>query len=111
MKLLLVTLALLLGACGGHDTGDIDEVIGAACTSDRDCDTRCYLDNDLPGGFCSVSCQSDNDCPDDALCMETNGGMCMFACPAFDCTRLGAGWKCGDRSRLSGGDANVCTGG
>jgi hypothetical protein len=111
MKRLLATLIVLVAACGGHDTGDIDEVIGSACSSDRDCDTRCYLDPDFPGGICSQPCQSDLDCPADALCMSTNGGMCLFACPGFDCSRLGPGWSCRDRSRIGGGDANVCSGG
>src|SRR5512143_2275858 len=102
MRFLALSGLLLFAACGGHDVGGIDDVIGAGCSSDRDCDTRCYIDNDFPGGFCSVPCQSDNDCPSDTYCMSTNGGMCLFSCGTnggFDCSRLGPGWTCRDRDR------------
>src|SRR5688500_12165029 len=110
MKSLVLFSVLALAACGGHDTGDIDDTIGAACSSDRECVHRCYVDNDFPGGFCSLSCASDNDCPADTYCMSTNGGVCMFACPGFDCDRLGAGWSCRERSRQNGGNTTVCSG-
>lgn len=103
-------LLLAVGGCGGHDTGDIDSVIGESCVSDRDCDTRCYVDGDFPGGICSVPCQSDNDCPSDTFCMKKAGGVCLFACPEFDCSRLGAGWACRDKDRQNGGTVSVCIG-
>lgn len=103
-------LLVLLVACG-HGADDIDTLVGARCQSDRDCDNRCLLDTgDFPGGFCTVSCSTDNDCPDGTLCMSTNGGVCLYACPEFDCGRLGPGWTCRSRARESGGDANVCHG-
>lgn len=110
MRSIVILCALFVAACGGHDEGDIDNVIGSACTTDRNCDNRCYLGGDFPGGFCSIPCASDNDCPSDTLCMQKEQGVCMFACPQFDCSRLGAGWGCHDEDRLSGGKANVCSG-
>jgi hypothetical protein len=111
MKQLLFLVALLTsGGCGGHDIGNIDDVVGDSCRSDRDCDTRCYLGDDFPGGFCSLPCSSDRDCPSDTYCMSTNGGVCMFACPEFDCRRLGADWQCRERSRAGGGSVRVCSG-
>jgi hypothetical protein len=107
--LFAVAIASVASACG-RDAGDIDESIGASCASDRDCDTRCYIDNDFPQGFCSQPCASDQDCPGDAFCIDTNGGVCMFACPEFDCSRLGAGWTCRNRDRPSGGEIRVCSG-
>lgn len=102
---------LVLAGCGGHGTGDIDDVVGAACTSDRDCADRCYLDvQDYPGGFCSIACQSDRDCPVDTYCIAEDGGVCLFACPAFDCDRLGPGWRCRSRDRAGGGSTSVCFG-
>ena len=109
MKSIVILTALLVAACG-HDEGDIDDVVGAACSSDRQCDTRCFIGGDFPGGFCSLSCATDNDCPGDTYCMQEAGGVCMFACPAFDCQRLGPGWSCHDRDRLNGGKINVCSG-
>lgn len=111
MKLFVSLCVVVAAACGGHGAGDIDEVVGASCTSDRDCAHRCFQDSDLPDGFCSLSCVTDNDCPIDTYCMSESGGMCMFACPPFDCSRLGAGWFCRDRGRRNGGSLNVCSGG
>ena len=109
MKSFVILCALFVTACG-HGDGDIDETIGASCADDRDCDSSCYQGGDFPGGFCSLACNSDNDCPDDTYCMDEQGGVCMFACPAFDCDRLGPGWKCENKGRLNGGDTTVCRG-
>jgi len=111
MRAFVILCALCVVACGGHDTGEIDETIGAACHTDRDCDFRCYTGGDFPDGFCSLSCASDNDCPGDTYCMVESGGVCMFGCPVFDCRRLGPGWNCRDRDRQNGGKVNVCSGG
>jgi hypothetical protein len=111
MKSLVIASLVVAAACGGHGEGDIDELVGAACTSDRDCESRCYLDNnDYPGGFCSLSCQSDNDCPIDTYCMSQSGGVCLFACPPFDCARLGPEWECHQKARVHNGSVSVCVG-
>ena len=108
MRILLLTL---LVACAGHGSGSIDEVIGAACASDRDCANRCYTDpQDFPGGFCSRSCTSDADCPSDTVCATKAGGVCLFTCPPMDCTTLGAHWHCSDQDVVGGGKAAVCNG-
>ena len=110
VKLLAACLVVLAG-CGGHANGDIDSLIGDACLRDTDCDSRCYIDSrSFPGGFCSNACTTDADCPPDALCMEKSGGMCLYACPAFDCSRLGPGWACKDKDRMVSGNATVCIG-
>lgn len=99
----------MLVGCG-RSSGDIDSYIGNACTSDRDCDERCYLGGNFPGGFCSVACATDNDCPSDTVCIDHDGGVCMYLCTAQDCTHLGRGWGCHDEDRRSGGKDNVCIG-
>src|SRR5262245_679824 len=99
----LMLCVLVAAACGGHGQGGIDNVIGAACTSDRECVERCYGGGDFPGGFCSHPCRADTDCPGDTYCMANSGGVCMFACPQFDCGRLGVGWVCRERMRAAGG--------
>jgi hypothetical protein len=109
MKSFVLLFGLLVGACG-HGDGDIDETVGDSCATDRDCDDRCFTGGDFPGGFCSLGCSSDNDCPGDTYCMESSGGVCMFACPAFDCSRLGPGWRCDNEKRRNGGEISVCTG-
>ena len=105
----MILISILVAACG-HGNGDIDSTIGSACLSDRDCDDRCFRDDDLPGGFCSLQCFDDLDCPDDSYCMSESEGICMFYCPPFDCARLGPGWTCRERSRRNGGNIFVCSG-
>ncbi|MBL9020243.1 MAG: hypothetical protein JNL83_39020 [Myxococcales bacterium] len=107
MKRLVLGLVMLVG-CGG---GQIDSYIGAACSRDAECDERCYLDSrDYPGGFCSISCESDRDCPSDTVCIDKDGGVCLFLCSELDCSRLGRGWGCHDEDRRSGGRDSVCIG-
>lgn len=107
---LFAFVLFMLTACG-RDSGDIDGFIGAACTRNSDCDERCYDDQgSFPGGFCSVACRSDADCPSDTACVDKAGGVCMFLCSAFDCGRLGAPWRCKDKDNIGGGKDNVCIG-
>jgi hypothetical protein len=107
---LLALVLVLLAACG-RDDGDIDSFIGAACDRDSDCDERCYLDSGtFPGGFCSIGCNSDQDCPSDTVCTNKSGGVCLFLCSAVDCGRLGAAWQCKDKDNVGGGKDNVCIG-
>lgn len=109
MKRLLLMCGFFAGC--GHGDGDIDELVGSACASDRDCDNRCYTESGkFPGGFCSLSCASDADCPSDTYCMATEGGVCLFYCPEFDCARLGPAWECKEKDRQGGGKAFVCIG-
>lgn len=110
MRLFVIVGALVIAACGGHDPGDIDEVVGATCASDRECEVRCYLGGAFPDGFCSLPCESDNECPVDTHCMSESGGVCMFTCPELNCDRLGPGWECRDKSRKNGGNISVCSG-
>jgi hypothetical protein len=111
MTRLAILLAVLTG-CSEHSLGGVDTVIGAGCTRDSDCAHRCYLDpgNRFPGWFCSQACASDADCPIDTYCATTAGGLCLFACPAFDCARLGVGYQCRQEDHISGGSVMVCLG-
>ena len=42
--------------------------------------------------------------------VQVAGGVCMFACPEFDCSRLGPGWSCENKNRQNGGEIRVCSG-
>lgn len=111
MKYLLTAILLVTGVLGcGRRDGDIDTTIGESCLDDRDCDHRCYLGGHFPGGFCSLECADDGDCPGDTYCMADSGGVCMYVCPPFDCSRLGTGWQCRERDRRNGGTIDVCSG-
>jgi hypothetical protein len=103
-------ILVLLVACG-HDTGTIDRTIGAACTDNSQCDHTCFMDpHDFPGGFCSIGCASDNDCPLDSYCANVAGGVCLFSCASVDCGRLGAQWGCHNVDHVGGGKTMVCIG-
>jgi hypothetical protein len=107
----LAFLVLLVGAC--HSGPGVDDLVGATCVSDTDCRDRCFTDgNDhFPGGFCSLPCESDFDCPVDTACVTTAGGVCMFGCDRIHCSALGPGWTCKDVDRKTGGKVQVCIGG
>jgi hypothetical protein len=109
MARIALGLAVLLAACG-HDSGTIDRTIGAACTADTQCEHQCFQGGDFPGGFCSLSCVGDVDCPADSYCADKAGGVCMYACPTFDCGRLGGGWGCHNVDDRGGGRISVCIG-
>lgn len=110
MRLISIVFVIAMAACG-HGPGDVDETIGAACASDRECDSLCFRGGDYPGGFCSNACQSDRDCTEDAFCIDEDGGVCLFLCPEFDCDKLGPGWQCKEKDRAGGGKISVCIGG
>ncbi len=108
----LLALVLILASACSRSPGEIDSYIGDTCVRDSDCDSRCYQDNqDFPGGFCSISCRSDADCPSDTACIDKAGGVCLFLCTEVDCAAaLGPGWHCSDKERVTGGKDNVCIG-
>jgi hypothetical protein len=107
----LALCVVVLVACG-HSNGSIDTTIGATCTANSHCQHTCYMGGDFPGGFCSSPCTSDNECSGDAVC-AANGpgeGVCVFACAAFDCTRLGPQWGCHGVDAYGGGQVMACVG-
>lgn len=105
----LLALAGGVAGCGGDE---ISRTLGAACDSHADCDDRCLPPtDDYPGGFCSVDCASERDCPSNATCVDKEGGVCLFECSgAEDCAFLGAGWSCKLVDALPDGTRLVCIG-
>jgi hypothetical protein len=101
---------LLLAACV---SSDVSRDVGARCDLNSDCDGRCLgPSGDFPGGFCTLDCDSDTDCPNNAHCISDNGGVCVFACGSdSDCTFLGAYTCQASDSQGAGARVNVCRGG
>jgi hypothetical protein len=100
----------LLAAC---TSSDVSRRIGARCETSDDCDQRCLPSGiDYPGGFCSITCASKDDCPGDTTCGDVDGGVCLFECAADgQCAFLGADWKCTQVDLRGGGiKVNVCRG-
>ena len=105
----LTLCAILLAACGGPG---VDDLVGNSCIDDRDCRESCETGGDFPGGFCTVGCASDRDCPSDTICADVRGGVCMYPCDVSDdCRFLGRGYACRDRDDWAGVRVGVCIGG
>ncbi len=106
MKLHVVLMLLALTGCG-HD----EDLVGGACFDDRDCVERCERDGDFPGGFCTVSCVDDQDCPFDTICTATHGDICLFPCDFHeDCDFLGPGYFCREQRDTFDQVVSVCMG-
>jgi hypothetical protein len=105
-----ILLVLALVAC---QSSDVSRKLGARCDTNSECAQTCLSGGDWPGGFCSISCDTDANCPSDARCIDENGGVCAFACAADpDCTFLGAGYTCkAVDTHPQGTQVTVCRGG
>jgi hypothetical protein len=109
-----------VAGCGLDDVGPGSRLVGGRCTVDRDCDQLCISDAPFPGGYCSVHCLMDSDCPSGAACIPKAGsaGLCLAVCGAStDCVSYGSGYTCRRESTLSGSagsaelsGAQVCIG-
>jgi hypothetical protein len=103
-------LGLALVAC---QSSDVSRSVGARCATNAECDVKCLAGGPWPGGFCTVLCDTDANCPENARCVDEDGGVCAFSCTADpDCSFLGAGYTCQDRDSHTGGaQVKVCRGG
>lgn len=98
-----------MAAC---QSSDVSRDVGARCDADADCNVRCLTPgNDWPGGFCTVLCDTDNDCPENTRCIDEDGGVCAYSCDTDpDCQFLGA-YTCEPRDSQGGGaKVMVCRG-
>jgi hypothetical protein len=90
-----VVAMLALGGCDGST--EVSRSVGARCDANEECNNRCLSGRAYPDGFCTISCDSDGDCPGSTRCVEAEGGVCLFGCvETADCEFLGAGWDCTD---------------
>ena len=91
----------------------MSRAVGARCDDNSECDERCQSGSDYPGGFCTVSCDSDGDCPSGSRCVARDSGICLFGCRIEDeapCSFLGVGWECESEDAIGDGEVTVCTG-
>ena len=110
---LLAVGAASLG-CRTDDVGPDSPLVGGRCTTDKDCVTRCLADAvAYPGGYCTVGCATNGDCPSGSACVAREGGVCMATCLVFaDCKEYGAGYQCtAQTSQSPGGTPLTCLGG
>ena len=73
VRFLFIAFALLAFSCS-----PTNQTVGGACSDDRDCKDRCL--KSWPGGFCTVDCRDDRDCPSDTVCSDRDGGVCLLLC-------------------------------
>ena len=110
MRLATIVTACWLLGCGS--ASEVSREVGARCDMQSECDERCLAGTLYPGGFCSVACDDDGDCPGGSLCAEREGGVCLLGCVEVDdCEFLGTGWECrDDDAHPSGEPVKVCRG-
>lgn len=102
--------SIAFAACGSDGVA-IDDEVGATCIDDRDCLERCEVGNDFPGGFCTVTCRDDADCPFDTICSGIRGNICLYDCAIDrDCDFLGRSYVCDPVPDFAGRSVNVCIG-
>ncbi|MCE9579764.1 MAG: hypothetical protein K8W52_41995 [Deltaproteobacteria bacterium] len=101
--------AVVFAACGDDP---VSRAVGARCDLAAECDERCLgPGGDWPGGFCTVSCDTSDDCPGEAACVANEGGVCLFVCAIdADCAFLGTGWGCVELDRKPTGVVKACRG-
>lgn len=107
---IILSVALIittLGACGEDDDGRFgpgSTLVGAACSNDGNCQSRCE------DGICTVSCDHDGQCPGGTACIDNHGGICAPLCGSnADCGGFGPGWECKSTDRRGhDGSVAVC---
>ena len=104
--LTILVLALIAHACfvSVEDFPVGTGVIGEACDADNLCapEFECWAQGDdpgPPGGMCTVRCASDNDCTDDAQCVEGPDATsrCFLRCQWLEAEAN----KCNGREQLA----------
>jgi len=104
----LAALALLplWAAC---QDADVSRAVGARCDRSAECDDRCLVSDNWPGGFCTLDCDRDTDCPSGTACIrEDDSGVCAYTCETDrGCVFLGTGYVCTDRDSIIDGAEKV----
>lgn len=103
-RLLILFFTVFLFGCPAADRS-----VGAACRDDFDCRDECL--EDWPGGFCTLSCRDDRDCPPTSVCTDTRGGVCLLLCDGDrDCANMldDNDYECRSRRNIDRGNDDVC---
>jgi Cys-rich repeat protein len=105
-----LSLCAALLSCGDITAGPNSTTVGAACTATSQCASQCLVDDTrFPGGFCTVECSRDADCPSGAVCISHMSGLCAVSCRVdADCAGFGRGFSCSDDTGILGNDVLIC---
>lgn len=105
-SLIVLALALVTMACDGPNAS-----VGGACDDNFDCHDRCI--DEWPGGFCTLECRDNRDCPSDSVCVDSKGGVCMLLCKSSSECKDWLGdsdYSCHVREDVHEDDWDVCVG-
>jgi hypothetical protein len=92
--------------------------VGSACTDNKSCGGNGLIcvqhvgglgifGADFPGGYCSVTCNNDNQCPAGSICQSIKGvSICLVSCPPASCR--GSYTCCKDSGDNTCTPSNVC---
>ena len=106
-------VVLVSGGCGEDRVGGVasndSTLVGGPCFDRVNCDERLCQDfpsEDFPGGMCTLSCGTDNDCPSASACAGLlSGWVCLLVCEAdVDCREQ---WSCQEVRRPGPLDADT----
>ncbi len=98
---LLIVVIAVLGACSAG-TNTQFAPIGSRCTDHDGCGTSPYeCATTVPGGYCEKKCQTDGDCPSDAVCFVM---ACRRRCATDADCRESEGYQC----RAEGATSSFC---
>jgi hypothetical protein len=107
----LAVAAVIAGSAGACSLdADVSRELGARCDRKAECDEQCLVPSEqFPGGFCTLSCVNDADCPGRAACATVEGGVCLFRClEDVHCEFLGEDWFC--RQDPQNSEVRICLG-
>jgi hypothetical protein len=107
---LLATFATFVAGCGS-DVGNDGALVGGSCEVSIDCtpDSVCRTGGAFPGGYCALSCGSDEDCPDGSTCVDREGGICLVDCATDADCRAEEGYACiSVEARGAAGTVSAC---
>jgi hypothetical protein len=91
-----VALAVALAGVVGCQSFAVSRDVGARCDLNSECNGLCLAPAEgWPGGFCTLVCDSDATCPNNAACINEQGGVCAFRCTVdADCAFLDGPYTC-----------------
>lgn len=96
MPLTMRALGWILAAAALSGCG---YTVGDSCTTSKDCGGKlCIVRSELPGGYCSTTCDEDSDCPHGSVCIsgvlqgQSDTRACLRSCTRdSDCR---SGYRC-----------------
>lgn len=110
LLVLVISIASIVVGCSS-DVGNDGASVGGSCEVSVECtpDSVCRTGTRFPGGYCALSCDTNDDCPGGSVCTQEEGGICMVSCTTDGECRSAEGYACvAVEARGAAGTVNVC---